>query len=153
MTIRTLKFGEHVDCERILRALPDWFGIEESLVQYVADAKRFETLVAIGTAEDIIGFVTIRRHFPESGEIHCLAVVPSEHGRGVGRGLVAAVEQRLIAGGAAFLQVKTLGPSRPSEFYARTLAFYRAVGFAPLEELHGLWGAIPCLMLVKKLSQ
>ncbi len=151
MRIRDLRPGEHLECERILRALPDWFGIEESLVQYVADAQRFETLVSMDDTGEVAGFITLRRHFPEAGEVHCLAVLPSHHSRGVGRALVTAVEERLRAAGAAYLQVKTMGPSRPSEFYARTLAFYRAVGFAPLEELHGLWGGTPCLVLVKRL--
>ena len=30
-------------CENILRALPDWFGIEESLKQYVKDADKIQS--------------------------------------------------------------------------------------------------------------
>lgn len=148
-----MKLGEQTACESVLRALPDWFGIEESLLQYVADAgnaAKFETFVA-AVGGRVVGFVTLRRHFAESGEIHCLGVVPESHGPGVGRALVEHVEHILRTGSAAFLQVKTMGPSRPCAFYARTLAFYRAIGFAPLEEIHGLWGKIPCLVLIKKL--
>jgi len=137
-------------CEAVLRALPDWFGIETALVQYVADSARYETLVAI-EGERIIGFVTFRRHFPESAEIHCIAVVPECHGRGVGRALIAAAEARLRALGSSVLQVKTVGPSLIDEHYAKTREFYRATGFRPLEEIHGLWGKIPCLVLVKEL--
>ena len=32
-------------CEQILRALPGWFGIEESLVQYVKDADTMQTML------------------------------------------------------------------------------------------------------------
>ncbi|MET9020489.1 hypothetical protein ABZV93_10935 [Actinopolymorpha sp. NPDC004070] len=46
------------------------------------------------------------------------------------------------------LQVKTLGPSHPHEGYARTREFYRAMGFQPLEELHGVWPGNPCLLMV-----
>ncbi len=33
-------------CERILRALPDYFGIEEALVQYLEDIKTRSTFHA-----------------------------------------------------------------------------------------------------------
>ena len=49
-------------CEKILRALPDWFGIEDSLVQYVKDADVMPTLVAKDD-DDVVGFLTIKRHF------------------------------------------------------------------------------------------
>lgn len=47
------------------------------------------------------------------------------------------------------LQVKTLGARHPDEGYARTRAFYRAVGFLPLEETDDLWPGNPCLIMVK----
>ena len=53
--------------------------------------------------------------------------------------------------GVEYLQVKTLGPSRPDAGYERTRGFYEARGFVPLEELHDLWDANPCLLLVKRL--
>ena len=55
--------------------------------------------------------------------------------QGAGRTLLAAAEAYLSATAVEFLQVKTLGPSDPSEEYARTRAFYEAMGFVPLEEL------------------
>ncbi len=53
--------------------------------------------------------------------------------------------------GVRLLQVKTLGPSRPSAaLTARTCAFYTAQDFLPLEELLDLWDVDnPCLLLVK----
>jgi len=50
------------------------------------------------------------------------------------------------------MQVKTLGPSRPNEEYARTRAFYEVMGFRPLEEFPQFWDEKnPCLILVKRL--
>jgi len=80
-------------------------------------------------------------------------VLPEWHRRGVGRMLVEeacvfARNQR-----ARLLQVKTLGPSHPSEEYARTRAFYEALDFIPLEETTSFWGVDnPCLILVRILS-
>ena len=51
-----------------------------------------------------------------------------------------------------YLQVKTLGPSRPDDEYERTRRFYEARGFVALEEMFGVWAEDnPMLILVKAL--
>lgn len=150
LSIRPLASAESAECERILRALPEWFGIEESLLEYVRDTTRMETIVAVEDGA-IVGFLTVRRHGPSSAEIHAIAVQPDRHGRGVGRRMVEAAETRLRTEGAEYFQVKTLGPSRPNRHYERTRGFYERLGFRPLEE-NNLWGDVnPCLILVKHL--
>ena len=48
--------------------------------------------------------------------------------------------------------MKTLAPSHPDPFYARTRRFYEAMGFAPLFESDALWGPEdPAIVLVKSL--
>ncbi len=153
--------------ERLLRALPDWFGIAESVVEYVGDAARLPTYLAyaehaedrdgsadigVRTGAPVVGALLVRRHFPESAEVHLMAVDPGVHRRGVGHALLTAVEADLRADGVQLLQVKTQGPSRPDDDYRRTLLFYRAEGFVPLEEIIGLWAENPCLILVKTLA-
>lgn len=81
-----------------------------------------------------------------------MAVAKNAHGMGVGTALTRWVERVLWYDGIEYLQVKTQGPSRPCPEYARTLHFYEKMGFARLEELHGLWAGIPCLILVKRLE-
>ena len=151
VTIRSLAAGDAAACERILRALPEWFGIEESLAQYVRDLAWAETWVA-GTGSAVAGFLALRPHGTDSSEIHVMAVAPEHHGRGIGAALVRHAERVLERRGVAFLQVKTLGPSRPDEHYARTRGFYERMGFRALEE-NRLWGpANPCLVMVKHLA-
>ncbi|MGE0480166.1 MAG: GNAT family N-acetyltransferase [Phycisphaerae bacterium] len=150
VTIRPRRTDDGDAAERILRAVPDWFGIEDSLIQYARDVERFPTWIA-DAAGRAIGFVTLHRHFEHAAEIHCIAVVRSEHRRGVGAALIARAEAECRAWGVRFLQVKTLGPSRPCEFYDRTRAFYLAQGFTALEEFPTLWPGNPCLQLVKRL--
>jgi len=149
--IRDLRPGEVASCEAILRALPDWFGIEEALRDYVRDAARLETLVA-DDGGAIAGFLSLKEHNPRAAEIHVMGVRPERHGGGVGRALVEEAERRLRARRVEFLQVKTLGPSRPHAPYERTRGFYARMGFVPLEE-NRLWGETnPCLILVKHLA-
>jgi GNAT superfamily N-acetyltransferase len=133
-------------CESILRALPDWFGIEEATAAYIRDVAELPTF-AVG--ED--GFLSLKLHNARAAEIYVLGVLPDRHRRGVGRALLAAAEDYLRARGVEYLQVKTLGSSHADEGYERTRLFYEACGFVPLEEIHGLWESNPCLLMVKRL--
>lgn len=138
-------------CEKILRSLPDWFGIEEAVVHYGQEINRLPTFLAY-KGENLIGFVSIRQHFPCSAEVYVMAVRQETHRSGVGRALMQAAERWLRSQGVAYLQVKTLSPARESEHYDRTRAFYWKMGFEPLEEFKTLWGEQnPCLLFVKKL--
>lgn len=81
-----------------------------------------------------------------------MAVERRYHGSGIGRRLLEAVEAGVGEDGVEWLQVKTLGPSHPSEEYAKTRRFYESAGYCALEEMHGLWPATPCLVMVKRVS-
>ena len=142
--------------EPILRALPEWFGIESALQRYVNDVASMPTFVArLGTTSNdgaVVGFVTVRTHFEQSAEVHVAGVLPKYHRRGIGRELLYRAEDWLRTRQVEYLQVKTLGESSRDPFYAETRAFYMALGFVPLEELKTLWDEQnPCLILVKRL--
>ena len=138
-------------CENILRSLPDWFGIEESLVQYVKDANTMHTMLAKDD-DVVIGFLTIKKHFPETAEIHCMGILPQYHRKGIGKLLIKELENYLKDDGLKILQVKTVSADRDCSAYAKTRAFYKAVGFIPLEVFPTLWDrANPCLVLVKQI--
>ncbi|VAW39807.1 hypothetical protein MNBD_CHLOROFLEXI01-342 [hydrothermal vent metagenome] len=136
-------------CEPILRALPDWFGIEESTQAYVRDTAVLPTFIARDTDQPV-GFLTIKHHSDYAAEIQVMGVLPEWHRRGVGQALLAASEAHLRQLGVEYLQVKTLSSRHPDLFYGRTRAFYLSMGFRPLEEFSTLWGeANPCLQLIK----
>ena len=119
------------DAERILRTLPNWFGIEEALQEYVQDVERLRPSSRDG--QTIVGFITLREHFPAACEVHCFAIHAAARGRGIGRSLHSYVESWLAHTGVRFLQVKTLSASSPSNEYAQTRAFYVAIGYYPME--------------------
>ncbi len=140
-------------CEPILRSLPDWFGIEEDIRNYLAEIERLPTFLALDGAE-VLGFLTLKQHFAQSAEILIMGCLPKVHRQGIGRELVKAAEDWLLDQGVEYLQVKTLGPSRPDPGYEVTRAFYQALGFAPLEEFKQIWDEDnPCLVMVKKLER
>jgi N-acetylglutamate synthase-like GNAT family acetyltransferase len=148
--IRPLAAAEATTCETILRSLPNWFGIEDAIVQYGHDIKSMDTYIAEADGR-IVGFLTLNQHNPYTAEIHIIAVREDYHRCGIGRNLVKHVEQSLRSRSVEYLTVKTLGPSKPSIHYDRTRDFYMAVGFRPMEETN-LWGEEnPCLIMVKRL--
>jgi ribosomal protein S18 acetylase RimI-like enzyme len=144
-------FGKGKACEPLLRSLPEWFGIEEDIVQYALDIERLPTFMAVSAGE-MVGFLTLKQHYPGSAEILVMGIRREVQRQGVGRALVRQAQDWLKNQGVEYLQVKTLGASHPDENYARTRAFYLAVGFQPLEEFSQIWDENnPCLILVKKL--
>jgi coenzyme F420-0:L-glutamate ligase/coenzyme F420-1:gamma-L-glutamate ligase len=132
--------------DAVLRDLPEWFGIEEATRQYVEDAATLPTFAV----QPDLGFLSLKQHTPRAAEVYVMGVRRKQHRRGIGRALVREAERWCRAQGIRYLQVKTLGPSRPDSGYDATRAFYEAVGFVALEELHGLWSHDnPALILVK----
>jgi coenzyme F420-0:L-glutamate ligase/coenzyme F420-1:gamma-L-glutamate ligase len=132
--------------EAVLRDLPEWFGIEEATQGYIDAAATLPTFVV----EPDAGFLCLKQHTPQAAEVYVMGVRRDQHRRGSGRALVEAAEAWCRDRGIRYLQVKTLGPSRPDPEYDRTRAFYESLGFVPLEELHGLWDEEnPALILVK----
>ncbi len=138
-------------CERILRSLPDWFGIPEAIADYARDVASLDTFGVIA-ADREIGFAAVKVHNAHTGEIHVMGIEAAYHGRGLGKRLIAAVEEYLVRGGRRYLTVKTLSARHPDPHYARTRQFYERVGFVPVEEFPALWGeANPCVQLIKAL--
>ncbi len=136
--------------ESILRALPEWFGIEDAIIHYRDFAAAHPTLIA-KVAGAPVGCLAIMQHSPFAAEVYVMGVLPEFHGQGIGRMLVQSAEGWLIEQGVEYLQVKTLADTHPDPGYAKTRLFYEKMGFRPLEVFPTLWGeANPCLVMVKR---
>lgn len=140
-------------CERILRSLPLWFGIEQAVIEYVETSAWLPMIVSsTDENETITGFISLRIPFPEAAEIYVMGVIPEFHRTKTGFMLVKSAEEFLKNRGVRFLQVKTLSPARESPEYEKTRLFYLSCGFTPLDEFPELWGPEnPCLQLIKYL--
>jgi len=136
-------------CDKVLRELPEWFGIETAIIDYVHDVSDMSFCSAAVDGEPI-GFVALKDHNPSTSEIHVMGILREYHRRGIGKQLVSWCQQRCQQSGREYLTVKTLDESRVNQDYASTRQFYTSVGFRPLEVFADLWGAEnPCLMMVK----
>jgi GNAT superfamily N-acetyltransferase len=138
-------------CAALLAGLPDWFGLPDSNAAYLRNLEALPSWVAVRDG-DVVGAATLEGHFLASFEIHFMAVRADCHRQGIGRRLVEKLEAEARARGGRWLHVKTLAPSHPDPFYARTRSFYRELGFDPLFESDALWGPEnPAVVMVKAL--
>jgi len=136
-------------CSDILRALPNWFGIESSIVDYVNAAQYMPFYAAYDDAKPV-GFVAIKRHNLFTAEVYVMGVLEEYHRSGIGRKLIEVCENYCRENRMEFLTVKTLDESREDEGYERTRAFYLSVGCRPLEVFLLLWDeSNPCLFMAK----
>lgn len=147
-----LEKGDPEICNQILRSLPDWFGIETAIADYVNESKKLPMLIAI-KEDTAVGFLSLKKHSEHCSEILVMGVLPNFHGQGLGSTLLVEAERLLAQQGVEFLQVKTLGESNECSFYKKTRLFYRSHGFREIEVFPTLWGdSNPCLLMVKSVS-
>lgn len=153
MAFRIEQARDPVAVRRILEELPEWFGDPEAVDEYVADAaaSNFVSMIALESGITI-GVSLVRRHFPQSAELHLIAISAAARGQGVGRALVERIARDLAEDGCVLLSVHTVGPSFESEAYAQTRSFYQATDFYPLEEHSNLDWSGPTLVLVRPLT-
>jgi GNAT superfamily N-acetyltransferase len=144
--------SQQAECEEILRSIPEWFGIEEALLEYVANTAKLPTFV-IRDGLRPLGFISLRQHFAHAWEIDCIAIHATARNSGLGSRLLKHAERWLRQQNARFLQVKTIAASSPNPHYAQTRAYYERMGFGALEVFPELWDTWnPCLQMLKVLE-
>lgn len=150
LELRPLRHGDEAACVEILRALPQWFGLEQPILDYGRDLESLDGAVALED-QTYVGFVGLKRYGTASVEINVIGVRPEHRRSGIGRRLLRYAEEHLVGPRIRLLHMKTLAPSHPDPNYAETRAFWEAMGFIPMDA-HLLWGdENPCLVMVKPL--
>lgn len=139
-------------CEDILRQLPDWFGIDAAIMDYVEQSKNLIFYAAFDNHKPI-GFVSIKNHNKYTAEMYVMGILKDYHRQGIGRRLINSCENYCKATKRTFLTVKTLDELRANKSYEKTRLFYLSMGFLPLEVFPLLWGKEnPCLFLAKHID-
>jgi GNAT superfamily N-acetyltransferase len=139
-------------CDSILRALPDWFGIESSIVDYVMNVQAMPFYAAYDSNTPV-GFVALKEHNPYTAEVCVMGILSQYHRQGIGMKLIECCESFCRENKIEFLTIKTLDESRESRSYEKTRMFYFKAGFRPLEvfPLHRDEDN-PCLLMAKYIS-
>ena len=135
---------------KVLKDLPEWFGIPESTQAYIEGVKDLQVWAAFQES-DLLGFVSLSYSSEDCAEIDCLGVNKAHQGRGIGSQLLATLESEACKK-VDYLQVKTVAEGSNKD-YDRTNIFYRSLGFKKLEIFPQLWGPQnPCQILIKKMG-
>ena len=151
-----IRFIEGADEKRkiageILEALTDWFEIEESREQYIADSAGQPFWASVDD-DNIEGFLCLRETGKETMELAVMGVLKECHRKGTGRSLFAAAKDYAVRKGYEFIQVKTVRAGI-YEDYDVTNEFYKSLGFKELEVLPDYWDeANPCQIYVMSLK-
>ncbi len=153
VTVRPFAAEDRADCAAVLAGLPHWFGFPEVNAEWIAALTPDSAFVALSDGRPT-GFVALAERTAAAAEIPLLAVAERWHRRGAGQALVGRTEELARARGKTLLYALTLGPSHPDAGYARTRAFWQAMGYLPLFETPALWGPEqPALVMVKPLGE
>jgi ribosomal protein S18 acetylase RimI-like enzyme len=136
--------------ENILRKLPEWFGNEKGLREYIKGVQELPFFAAIDHNGSCIGFFSIKQHYHYTGEIYVCGILPEYQRKGIGKRLYAFAENYLKQYGFKYIIVKTLSEIADYEPYIHTQLFYKSVGFEPLVTLTEMWDEEnPCLIMIK----
>lgn len=137
----------------VLRALPEWFGLEDSIVEYCEESEKLPMAV-LTLDEKPIGFCSLKVNYGINCDLYVLGILPGYHRTGLGQKMVAFIERYCCDNEIPYMSVKTLSERHPDEFYARTRKFYEKCGFVAFEEFPELWGKEnPCLLMIKRVEQ
>lgn len=133
----------------ILADLPGGIVLPRPDAFYLEAARDMVTYLALTEDGDAVGVLLLEPHFPETIEVHLMAVRSAYLRQGIGRRLLGAIEADAKAFGTRLIEVKTVGPSDPDPGSAASRLFYEDMGFLAVEEVRGLWDAKPALIQVK----
>lgn len=133
---------------QIAKMLPDFFN-EGGLKQIEKDTKNHLLYGAYFEGE-MMGFVTYKEINSDTVEMSWLGILPDKQGKGIGTDLVRRSLEDLSLK-YKVCEVKTLSDTDPYEPYKRTRAFYKSIGFIPIETIKSYpdWGDNPCQIFVK----
>ena len=136
---------------KILRDLPEWFGIEEYTEDYIEKSADYPFFAAYD--DDLpAGFVYIKETSPFTIEIYCMGVLKKYHRKGYGKRLMDYISIYAKKKNYKFIQVKTVKQGI-YDTYDKTNKFYRDSGFYELEVFPDLWDKHnPCQVFVKSVK-
>ncbi|MCK5811905.1 MAG: GNAT family N-acetyltransferase [Clostridiales bacterium] len=141
-----------VVCDKILRTLPEWFGIESAIVEYNQKVKQLD-FIKIKYQQEVIGFCAYQVNYGINCDLYVLGIYRDFHRFGIGSKLIEYINDEVKKQEVKYLSVKTLSDKHVDSYYERTRNFYIKNGFYPFEEFKDLWGKEnPCLLMIKEVQ-
>ena len=141
---------------KIMRSLPDWFYMEETIIKYQEEVKNLPFFIAYNDNNEAVGMMCLIEFTTDdiqSVEIKVIGVLPEYHNYKIGYALIKKAEEFAKTKCKTYLTVKTLSARSPDVFYQKTRAFYYKCGFVGLMDFIEVWGKEnPCLVMIKPLD-
>ena len=135
----------------ILTQLPEWFGLPDSMNEYISCSKEMP-FWACFDEETPIGFIALKETSNATAEIYVMGILKEYHRNGLGHLLWRAFLQYAKEHGYEYVQVKTVKKGKYKE-YNITNAFYENLGFKELECFPNLWDEWnPCQVYVNYIA-
>ena len=132
---------------KVLEALRDWFGIDESREKYITESAN-QIFVAAKEGGEYVGFLCLKETGRETVELAVMGVLREYHRSGIGKSLFEAAKGIAQEKGYLFMQVKTVRLGI-YEDYDITNRFYQACGFKEFDVMPELWDKEnPCQIYV-----
>ena len=122
---------------QILEALPEWFEVEQSREQFIAQSAHEPFFAAIENDRPV-GFLCLKQTGKDTVELAVMGVLKQYHRKGLGRQLFEASKKAAAQQGCSFMQVKTVRMGM-YEDYDRTNKFYLSLGFKEFEVMPNYW--------------
>ncbi|MBI2048233.1 MAG: GNAT family N-acetyltransferase [Candidatus Liptonbacteria bacterium] len=147
MNIEIKQTTESSKAYEIAKSLPEYF--DESGLKSIEQDTKNNMLFGAYRDNEMIGFVAYKEINNEAIEMSWLGVLPQYQGKNYGKILVekslAELSQKYKV-----CEVKTLSNSDDYEPYKKTRAFYKSLGFIPIETISPYpgWGNNPCQIFV-----
>jgi len=143
--------SKSVICEEVLRDLPEWFGIEDALKEYILRVKDY-VFFAIYKDDEIVGFYSLREENKKTLDMYVLGIKKKLHGLGFGTKLQEYVNEYAKKLGDEYVLVLTLSKKHPDIGYSKTRDFYHKMGFVDIYESDKIWDKHnPTQIMIKKL--
>lgn len=136
--------------QNILKALPEWFGIPESMEEYIQDSAG-KPFFCARINEKNIGFLYLKQTGKDTVELAVMGVLKEYHCNGIGHALFEYAKKEIYKKGYSFIQVKTVQMGK-YESYDKTNQFYLSLGFKEFEVFPSLWDEWnPCQIYIMAL--
>lgn len=138
-----IEYIENTEAKRditrtILGGLSTWFGLEDSVNEYVDRVADCTFYVFKDEAGTILGFYALKPTSDVVLEIYVCGVLENHHNQGVGKRLFKEATEFAKADGFKYIQVKTV-QSGHYESYDKTNLYYKSLGFDEFEVMPNLW--------------
>ena len=136
----------------VLNNLPEWFGIPESIDEYVENVKNLHFWIE--KDKNIIkGFIALKENSNYTCEIYVIGILKQYQNSGIGKSLFNEFYKYAKNNNYEFIQVKTVKEGFYN-CYDITNKFYKSLGFKEFECFPTLWDkSNPCQIYIKYIKK